>query len=125
MESAVATVLVAVIGLIGIIIQTKSHNKLKNQETLITDIDNKIDKIKQEFKNDIATTNEKIDKLREESKEDDTKLNAKVDTLEMEVCKRYLVVEMTKIKDGIYIPSEETKRVIHETKELYNKRGRR
>ena len=40
----------------------------------------------------------------------------------MEVCKRYLVVEMTKIKDGIYIPSEETKRVIHETKELYNKR---
>ena len=105
--AAIATVLVAVIGLIGIIIQTKSHNKLKNQEQLITDIDSK------------------IDALRQESKEDDAKLNAKVDTLEMEVCKRYLVVEMTKIKDGIYVPSEETKRVIHETKELYNKRGRR
>ena len=105
--AAIATVLVAVIGLVGIIIQTKSHNKLKNQEQLIADIDNK------------------IDALRKESKDDDIKLNNKVDTLEMEVCKRYLVVEMTKIKDGIYVPSEETKRVLHETKELYNKRGRR
>lgn len=107
MESAIATVLVAIIGLIGIIIQTKCQNKLKKQNELMKGID------------------DKIDILRQESKEDDEKLNAKINVLEMEVCKRYLIVEMTKIKQGVYTPNEETKRVIHETKELYNKRGRR
>ena len=34
MIQAIATVIVAIIGLIGIIIQNRSHTKLKNQEEL-------------------------------------------------------------------------------------------
>lgn len=107
MESAIATVLVAVIGLIGIVIQTKSHNKLKNQAQLIGEID------------------DKIDKLRQESKDDDKKINDKLDNMDMETCKRFLVVEMTKIKNGDYVPNEAQKQVIHETKKIYNDKGRR
>ena len=105
MESAIATIVVAVIGLIGIIIQTKSNNKLKSQKDVLSNIDTK------------------IDKLREESKEDDRKLNKKLDDIDMENCKRFLIVEMTKIKDGMYIPNEEQKRMLHETKSRYNHDG--
>lgn len=105
MAQAIATVLVAVIGLIGIYIQTKSNNKLKSQEDLLKVVDEKIDKIEQQSKNE------------------DIKLNKKLDNIELEVCKRFLVVELTKIQDGSYRPSEEQKRILHETKKLYNDRG--
>ena len=107
MASAIATIVVAIIGLIGIIIQTKSNNKLKTQEELIN------------------TVNNKIDELRSESKDDDIRLNKKLDIMDLENCKRFLVVEMTKIKEEAYVPNEEQKRVIHETKKIYNERGRR
>lgn len=105
LESAIATVIVAIIGLIGIIIQTKSHNKLKKQQDVL------------------ATVDSKIDKLRKESKEDDKRLNEKLDNIDMDNCKRFLIVEMTKIKDGMYIPNEEQKRMLHETKSRYNHDG--
>ena len=107
METAISTIIVAGIGLIGIIIQTKSHNKIKNQKQLVEDID------------------AKIEKLQLESKEDDEKLNKKLDKIDMEVCKRFLVVEMTKIKNGDYIPNEAQKQILHETKKIYNEKGRR
>lgn len=107
MAQAIATVLVAIIGLIGIIIQKKSDNKLKNQQDLLKTVD------------------EKIDKLKAQSTEEDRKLNEKLDTIDMETCKRFLVVEMTKIRDNFYIPNEEQKRLIHETKKIYNEKGRR
>ena len=53
MENAIATIIVAIIGLIGIIIQTKSHNKLKKQETILEEVDLKIDAFKKESKEDI------------------------------------------------------------------------
>lgn len=103
--SACATVLVAVIGLIGIIIQAKSHDKLKTQEEVLNTVQNK------------------IDSLRQESKDDDKKLNERLDNMELESCKRFLIVEMTKITDGTYIPNEEQKRMLHDTKKIYNDRG--
>lgn len=105
LESAIATVIVAIIGLIGIIIQTKSHNKLKKQQDVL------------------GTVDSKIDKLRKESKEDDKRLNEKLDNIDMDNCKRFLIVEMTKIKDGMYIPNEEQKRMLYETKTRYNNDG--
>lgn len=105
MESAIATVIVAVIGLIGIIIQTKSHSKLKSQEELITTVDHK------------------IDSLKKESKEDDKRLNEKLNNMDLETCKRFLIVEMSKLSDGNYQPNEEQKRIIYETKERYNEEG--
>lgn len=103
--SAIASVIVALVGLIGIIIQVKSHNKLNTQEELLNTVQNK------------------VDDLREESKKDDKNLNEKLDNMELEHCKRFLIVEMTKIKDGTYIPNEEQKRMLHETKQIYNDKG--
>lgn len=105
MAQAIATVLVAIIGLIGIYIQTKSNNKLKSQEDLLKTVDDKIDKIKKQ------------------SEDEDHKLHAKLDSMEMNDCKRFLIVEMTKIQDGTYTPNEEQKRMLHETKKTYNDKG--
>ena len=105
MIQAIATVIVAIIGLIGIIIQNRSHTKLKSQEELLKTVD------------------EKIDKLKTQSTEEDKRLNDKLDTIDMNSCKRFLIVEMTKIKDGTYIPNEEQKHMLHETKTRYNNNG--
>lgn len=105
MANALATIVVAVIGLIGVIIQTISHSKLNSQEELLN------------------TVQDKIDALKKESKEDDRKLNGRLDTLELENAKRFLIVEMTKISDEKYIPNEEQKRIIKETKHRYNELG--
>ncbi len=105
MAQAIATVLVAVIGLFGIVIQTRSNNKLKSQEDLL------------------KIVNDKMDKLEQQSKDGDSKLNSKLDRMEMDECKRFLIVEMTKIQDGTYAPNEEQKHMLYETKELYNHKG--
>lgn len=105
MAQAIATVLVAIIGLIGIIIQSKSNNKLKSQQDLLKTVD------------------DKIDKLKIQSTEEDKRLNKKLDTIDMDNCKRFLIVEMTKIQDGTYKPNEEQKRMLYETKERYNNDG--
>ena len=105
MIQAIATVIVAIIGLIGIIIQNRSHIKLKSQEELLKTVD------------------EKIDKLKTQSTEEDKRLNDKLDAIDMDSCKRFLIVEMTKIKNDTYIPNEEQKRMLHETKTRYNHDG--
>lgn len=105
MAQAIATVLVAIIGLIGIVIQNKSNSKLKSQEDLLKTVD------------------DKIDKLKTQSIEEDKRLNKKLDIMDMDNCKRFLIVEMTKIQDGMYTPTEEQKRMLYETKERYNNDG--
>lgn len=105
MAQAIATVLVAIIGLIGIVIQNKSNNKLKSQEDLLKTVD------------------DKMDKLKTQSIEEDKRLNKKLDIMDMDNCKRFLIVEMTKIQDGMYTPNEEQKRMLYETKERYNNDG--
>lgn len=105
MAQAIATVLVAIIGLIGIVIQNKSNSKLKSQEDLLKTVD------------------DKMDKLKTQSIEEDKRLNKKLDIMDMDNCKRFLIVEMTKIQDGMYAPNEEQKRMLYETKERYNNDG--
>ena len=105
MAQAIATVLVAIIGLIGIYIQTRSNNKLKSQEDLLKTVD------------------EKMDKFKKQSEDEDRKIHEKLDRMEMDNCKRFLIVEMTKIQDGAYTPNEEQKRMLHETKKTYNDKG--
>ena len=94
----VATVVVAIISLIGIWIQTKSKEK---QEDLKKDISD----------------------FREESKKADKKIENQITDVRMNVTKRYLVTEMTKIRQNDYIPNEEQKRVLKEAKDEYNKSG--
>ena len=93
-----ATVIVAIIGLVGIVIQTKSKEKQN-------------------------TIEQKIDALRKESKEGDTILSGKLDTAKMQILKVWLTVELTKIRDGLYKPNEEQKRLLIEAKSEYNKLG--
>lgn len=71
----------------------------------------------------LDTIDKKVDDLRRESKADDVRLNKKLDDIDMEVCKRFLIVEMTKLEDELYSPSAEQKRVLYETKERYNEKG--
>lgn len=103
--SFLGIVLVAIISLIGTIIQTKSHNKLENQNRLVSDID------------------KKIDALRNESKKDDLALNRKLDETRMNTLKRFLITEMTKIKQGSYVATDNQKRMLKEAKDEYNRAG--
>lgn len=91
----IATLGVAVISLIGIIIQTKSKERQDNLKKVLDD-------------------------FRAESKQDDVSLNKKLDLNHRDTLKLWLITEMTKIKDGVYIPNEEQKNLLHEAKKTYN-----
>lgn len=103
--SFLGVVIVAIISLIGTVIQSKSHKKLETQEDLIKSVDSK------------------IESLRKESKEDDINLRQKLDYITMNQLKRFLIVEMTKIKNSSYIPTENQKRMLSEAKDEYNQAG--
>ena len=94
----IATIAVALIGLAGIWVQTKSKEK---QESIA----------------------EKIDLLRNESKKGDSELSAQIDTAKMQFLKLWLVTEMTKILDKYYTPNEEQKRFLYDAKREYNRLG--
>ena len=103
--SFLGMIIVAIISLIGIIIQTKSHNKLQKQSDIV------------------KTMDAKLDKLHAESKEDDFKLNKKLDENKMNDLKRFLIIEMTKIDQGIYQATDNQKRMLKEAKDEYNRAG--
>ena len=103
--SFLGMIIVAVISLIGIIIQTKSHNKLQKQSDIVKTMDTK------------------LDKLRAEAKKDDFNLNKKLDENKMNDLKRFLIIEMTKIDQGIYQATDNQKRMLKEAKDEYNRAG--
>lgn len=103
--SFLGMIIVAIISLIGIIIQTKSHNKLQKQSDIVKTMDSK------------------LDKLRAESKKDDFNLNKKLDENKMNDLKRFLIIEMTKIDQGIYQATDNQKRMLKEAKDEYNRAG--
>lgn len=103
--SFLGVIIVAIISLIGTIIQTISHNKLERQSSLVKSMD------------------EKLDKLRTESKKDDLKLHKKLDENKMNDLKRFLIIEMTKIDQGIYQTTDNQRRMLKEAKDEYNRAG--
>ena len=103
--SFLGMIIVAIISLIGIIIQTKSHNKLQKQSDIVNTMDTK------------------LDKLRAEAKKDDFNLNKKLDENKMNDLKRFLIIEMTKIDQGIYQATDNQKRMLKEAKDEYNRAG--
>ena len=103
--SFLGMIIVAIISLIGIIIQTKSHNKLQKQNDIVKTMDTK------------------LDKLRAETKKDDFNLNKKLDENKMNDLKRFLIIEMTKIDQGIYQATDNQKRMLKEAKDEYNRAG--
>ena len=114
--SFLGMVIVAIIGLVGVILQVKSKEKTES-------IDSKIDNIKKEFtKKTDDFTNELI-KFKKESTESDKRISDQIQEVRMTVCKRFLVTELSKIQEENYIPSEEQKRVLKDTKDEYNAAG--
>ena len=114
--SFLGMVIVAIIGLVGVILQVKSKEKTES-------IDLKIDNIKREFtKKTDDFTNELIT-FKEESTESDKRISDQIQEVRMTVCKRFLVTELSKIEEENYIPSEEQKRVLKDTKDEYNAAG--
>lgn len=114
--SFLGMVIVAIIGLVGVILQVKSKEKTES-------IDLKIDNIKKEFtKKTDDFTNELIT-FKEESTESDKMISDQIQEVRMTVCKRFLVTELSKIEEENYIPSEERKRVLKDTKDEYNAAG--
>ena len=103
--SFLGMIIVAIISLMGIIIQTKSHNKLQKQNDIV------------------KTMNVKLDELRAEAKEDDSKLHKKLDENKMNDLKRFLIIEMTKIDQGIYQATDNQRRMLKEAKDEYNHAG--
>lgn len=93
-----ATLGVAIIGTINVVIQTKSKNKSDCIET-------------------------KIDALRKESKAGDTILLEKLDNSNLQTLKIWLTTELTKVRDEVYKPNEEQKRLLYEAKKEYNDLG--
>ena len=114
--SFLGMVIVAIIGLVGVILQVKSKEKTES-------IDSKIDNIKKEFtKKTDDFTNELIT-FKEESTQSDKRISNQIQEVRMTVCKRFLVTELSKIEEENYIPSEEQKRVLKDTKDEYNAAG--
>ena len=114
--SFLGMVIVAIIGLVGVILQVKSKEKTES-------IDSKIDNIKKEFtKKTDDFTNELIT-FKEESTQSDKRISDQIQEVRMTVCKRFLVTELSKIQEENYIPSEEQKRVLKDTKDEYNAAG--
>lgn len=114
--SFLGMVIVAIIGLVGVILQVKSKEKTES-------IDLKIDNIKKEFtKKTDDFTNELIT-FKEESTRSDKRISDQIQEVRMTVCKRFLVTELSKIQEENYIPSEEQKIVLKDTKDEYNAAG--
>ena len=114
--SFLGMVIVAIIGLVGVILQVKSKEKTES-------IDLKIDNLKKEFtkKTDDFTT--ELTTFKEESTQSDKRISDQIQEVRMTVCKRFLVTELSKIEEENYIPSEEQKRVLKDTKDEYNSAG--
>lgn len=94
----IGTIIVGIIGLIGIWIQTKSKEKQDNVLKQIT-------------------------KLREESKHGDERLYKNIDDVKCQFLKMWLTNELTKVRDELYRTNEEQKRIIMEAKKEYNRLG--
>lgn len=100
-----SAIIVAGLGVVTVLIQTHNKNKLESQNTLLD------------------TVNKNIEAMRKESKDDDEKLNKKLDSHELASLKRFLVDELTKIREGVYFPTDNQKALIHEAKDKYNGLG--
>lgn len=114
--SFLGTVIVAIIGLVGVILQVKSKEKTES-------IDFKIDNIKKEFTKKTDNFTNELIRFKEESTKSDKRISDQIQEVRMTVCKRFLVTELSKIQEENYIPSEEQKIVLKDTKDEYNAAG--
>ena len=106
MAGAISTIIVALIGLIGIIYQSRSSKKIDDNKTVLEQV------------------GKQIEELRQEMKENDANINKRVDEISLNMIKRFLVYRLSDLQNGKDGPlTEEQKRILHETKGVYNELG--
>ena len=93
-----SAIIVALIGLYGVYLQIKNNKEIKSHEELTKKID------------------EDIKKLQADTK-------TMVEEVQLSFLKRFLVMELSKIRNGDYEPTSEQIQAIYESKEKYNKLG--
>lgn len=98
MMTFIATIVVAVLNIVGIKIQTKSKEK---QDNLMS----------------------KLEQFRLESKTEDEKIKSQIKASSLSSIKCWLMGELNKIKEGQYTPDSEMKMLLHEAKRRYNSLG--
>lgn len=116
-------IIIAVIGVISVWIQTKHGNELKSQKDLSTQINQGIQELREEHGKSVKKLQKDIQDLRKESKDGDKEIYKRIGQKDMNDTKRFLVTELTKIKEGTYIPTDEQKRILKESKDVYNTNG--
>lgn len=99
-----ATIVVAVIGLVGIVVQVNAGKKQEEQKKLSEEI------------------NAKITAVQKKSEEDDAKINKILLEAELKSEKRWLIDFMSRAINGETFNMEQT-RVATETKQDYNDKG--
>ncbi len=93
-----SAIIVALIGLYGVYLQIKNNKEIKSHEELTKKIDEDIKALQSNTKN-------------------------MVDEVQLNFLKRFLVMEMAKVKAQQCTLTDEQIRVIYEAKEQYNKLG--
>lgn len=116
-------IIIALIGVLTVWIQTKHGNELKSQKDLSTQINQGIKQLREEHGNSVKKLQKDIQDLRKESKEGDKEIYKRIGRKDMNDTKRFLVTELTKIKEGYYVPTEEQKRILKDSKDVYNENG--
>lgn len=117
------SIIIAIIGTISVWIQTKHGNELKSQKELSSQINKGINDLRKEQETSVKKLQDDIQNLRTESKKGDKEIYKRINQKDMNDTKRFLVTELTKIKEGTYIPNEEQKRILKENKDVYNQNG--
>jgi len=98
MIELIGMIAVALLSLIGVIIQKNGNSK-------------------------IELLNHQIEELRKESKSGDDKLHSEMIETKVSELKRFLITEMSKIEQKSFIPTENEKRILSEAKDEYNFHG--
>ena len=113
------TIIIALISAFSVIATTVIQSK---QATKKDNLEIKLDDIRKEFKSEIEA-------LKNEINTEIKSLHSSIETLKKNVdietlgrCKSYLISLMSKIAKG-YTPTIEEKRILIESKELYNSKG--
>jgi hypothetical protein len=112
----VATIAVAIISLIGIVIQNKSKEKAEIIDLKLNNIDKKFVAKTDKFE-------QKLEQLRDESKKADEEISNKINIGKYYMLKVWLTNELTKVLNGAFVPSEEQKKMIKEAFDEYSKAG--
>ncbi len=100
----IGVAITAICGVVGIFIQTRANTKRQKSDDIVKNID------------------QKLDKMKEDSEKSDRELREYMDEHRLRYYKDQLVSMLSRIENG-YKPTVEEKHILHEQKSKYNSLG--